>query len=90
MTCGTVISDAFQIQPGVLAIKVWLDREKVVKEIHIEDCPAARCIEEEDSLCWEDSKVFWSNRQRTVRDIEMKRLQGPATKKTETKEKAGK
>ena len=90
MTCATVISDAFALQPGVLAIKVWLDKEKETKEIHMEDCPAARCIEEEDSLCWEDDTVYWSNRARTVRDIPMKRLKPPVVKKTVVKEKAAK
>lgn len=75
---GTVISDPFEIQSGVLGIKVWIDTDKESIQIDVEDCAAARCIEEEDGLFWSDTHAFWSNRSRTVRDIPLKRL----TKKT--------
>ncbi len=70
MRCGTVQSDSFPtLHSGVLAVDVIIGREEKVR-LEVRTSPAARLIEEGDSMCWhDDGAAFWSNRARTVRDV---------------------
>ena len=74
MTCGSVRADAKTVAPGILAIPVYVEADRETKDIHVAECAAALCIEREDSLCWDNTIALWSNRARTVRDVELKRV----------------
>lgn len=72
MTGGIVTNT--KLGPKSILIEVVEDRGASHHEVSTSITPAARCIEEGDSIFWNNSCLFWSPRTRCWRDYKLDKL----------------
>lgn len=74
-----------KVGPTSIILEVVEDRGAGHHEVSTSITPAARCIEEGDSVFWNQSCIFWSPRIRCWRDLKLDKL----SEKVLTKEVKG-